>query len=124
MLYNLPQELLNKVLQFAGTDTYWKRRFTNDVLAKIDRGIVFVGVHFSRGLTEPCVDCYNRRCCNYHLDWQFVSYSDMGQMKPRSIFMVRGLSLQAYRWMVEHRRVVQLHKIKAAIKKGVLKTQC
>ena len=52
---NLTREIEDLILEYSGVNAFWKRRFTNDVLPKIDMRLKWVKPTCN-GL--PCVDCY------------------------------------------------------------------
>jgi len=66
--YNIPKEILGYIDDFANTQEYWKRRFTNDILPEIDYGFKLVGfICVNHGTNECecddsqfiwCQDCY------------------------------------------------------------------
>ena len=53
---NLTREIEDLILEYSGVNAFWKRRFTNDVLPKIDMRLKWVKPTLFDGL--PCVDCY------------------------------------------------------------------
>lgn len=50
----LPTVLRAEILDLAGLTEYWKRRFGNDVLPMLEKGIKLVSTFNG----EPCNDCY------------------------------------------------------------------
>lgn len=131
MLSKLPYDILAIVMDFADTNAYWKKRFTNDVLTEIDQGIAYVGLVSWNGRTKPCAICYHDHHVKHsvfgcfdrwrHREWRFVSYKDMITEVPRGLFSIRGMPFQAWKWTIVNRRATQLRKIQKAIKDGIAK---
>jgi len=58
-----PYEIINKILDFSDVNTYWKLRFTNDVLPEIDQKFRWVGAECNHHY-DPC-QCPDKILCNY-----------------------------------------------------------
>lgn len=52
---SLTKECIELIAEFVGLDVEWKRRFSNDVLPKINKGWKEIGICRYNG---PCVNCY------------------------------------------------------------------
>lgn len=64
MLGKLPYDCVNLISEFSGhsggteKSNVWKRRFTHDVLPKVDKGYKVVGVWLKNNEPEKCLNCY------------------------------------------------------------------
>lgn len=125
-MLNLPENVLNLVMDFAGTSDFWKARFSNDVLTKINKGIKFVGGDMHDGVIVPCANCYSYGLCSEeygyepHEHYDEISYSDMKKKKCDTLLMkIPSLPLEVHEWMMNNNRVVKLRNIKMEIMIGV-----
>lgn len=77
-----PQEIVNKILDFSDVNTYWKLRFTNDVLLEIDQKFRWVGVdcnnhHELCDCQEKilCYYCYLYDECYHHTQYDYIPFN-------------------------------------------------
>jgi hypothetical protein len=81
-MYNLfPYEIINIILDFSDYNTYWKLRFTNDVLPKINNYFKWVGIdcNIHDNLCtcikkNYCHYCYLFDECYYHYQYDYISF--------------------------------------------------
>lgn len=78
-----PHEIINNILDFSNINTYWKLRFTNDVLPEIDQKFRWVGVdcHDHHELCRCpekilCYFCYLYNDCYYnHIEYDYIPFN-------------------------------------------------
>lgn len=125
MLAKLPYDILSIIMDFADTTTYWKTRFTNDVLTEIDQGIALVGMVTVKGVPQECVVCYitlfeksKIGCINRsrHTEWRHVSYKDVLVRYPRCKFALSGMPFQTWKWAIYLRHAVYFREILSDVK--------
>lgn len=93
-------QFIDMIYEFAGYHQYWKQRFTNDVLSKINKHYRYCGFicpdHYMQEegcgcaleTLRPCANCYSYGYCTSqhedHVQWGPVSFDHLVQMQCHS----------------------------------------
>ena len=131
-MFNLPENIQNLVMDFAGTDKYWKTRFSNDVLTEITKGIKYVGYDIIGDMVMPCSNCYAYGLCdyiypeesgNFHDSYMEVSYEQMKEVGASLVLnKLPWLPLEVHEWIGQNWQVANIRHIRKAIMMGVCGT--
>lgn len=94
-------------MSFIDINSYWKKRFSNDVLIEIDKKFRWIGVDCNIHTICDCVDkipcfyCYLYNECYHHEQYEYISF-DTVKKECYAIIDYRYMPIETFLYMFEN----------------------